>query len=71
VRVALIRFILIGLLVFVIMRFAARLIAELRSFASGRPNDAARPPRRRAPRDIQDATFEDVTGKNNDQKPQP
>lgn len=68
---ALIRFILIGLLAFVIMRFAARLIAELRSFASGNPKDAARPSGRRETRDIQDATFEDVTGKNNDQKPQP
>ena len=68
---ALIRFILIGLLAFVIMRFVARLIAELRSFTSGRPDGAARPPRRRETRDIQDATFEDVTGKNNDEKPQP
>lgn len=67
---ALLRFILIGLLVFVIMRFVARLIRELRSSASGRADGAGTSPRMHETRDIQDATFEDVTGEKHDQKQQ-
>ena len=68
---ALVRFVLLAILAFVIMRFVARLIAELRSVRSGRRDSGPKSPRRRETRDIQDADFEDVTGENHDQKPQP
>lgn len=68
---ALIRFILVGLLAFVVIRFLVRLVAEVRSFVSGRTEGAARAPQRREQRDIQDATFEDLTGENHEQKPGP
>ena len=71
-----VRFLLFGILVYVILRFATRFVAALRAFmasgAAGQGPESRDGSRRRdVPRDIKDATFEDVTGGNGKKPPEP
>jgi len=72
VTVGFIRFVLVGILVFVILRFLTRLWAELRTYLSTghqpQPGSPQNGKRRENHRDIQEAKFEDVTDKENNDK---
>jgi len=65
--VGIIRFVLIGILVFILLRFLSRLVAEVRSYmgrgASPQPGPRQSNGRREDHRDIQEAKFEDVRTK--------
>ncbi|MBE0557440.1 MAG: hypothetical protein IH628_09425 [Proteobacteria bacterium] len=65
-----VRFVLIGILVFILLRFLTRLIAEVRSFLAGRPTTRPKAQQGEDHRDIRDATFEDVTKQDEKGTPQ-
>ena len=68
-----IRFVLVGILAFILLRFLVRLIAEVRSFLSGTqgpwPRPREKPAKEQDLRDIKDATFEDVADDTKNEKP--
>lgn len=70
-----IRFILIGILAFILIRFLIRLISEVRSFLGQMPGSRPRPGTKTGKdselRDIKDATFEDVKDEKENQRPEP